>query len=175
MPDFAAAAPLTSAATASDFRRVEIPLPSLELLTTLHVTVDRPIDVGMGTKGERRLIPITGGTVEGPGLNGRVLPGGADVQLIRADGVLELEATYVIETTAGERVLVHNAGIRTGTPEAMDALRRGERVDPALIYFRSVPRFDTSAPALAMLTRSVFIGTGIRRPDGVDLQFFRVT
>ena len=157
----------------SDRRDME---PSLALahLTTLRVTVGRPIDIGIGAKGERRMIPITGGSVEGPGLNGRVLPGGADVQLIRADGVAEIDATYAIETDAGERVLVHNVGMRHGPPEVIAAMRRGEDVDASLVYFRTVPVFDTAAPTLASLTRDIFVGTGRRRPDHVELHFFRV-
>jgi hypothetical protein len=153
---------------------VDQPIPQLEYLTTFRVSVGKPLDLGIGPKGERRMIPITGGTVEGPRLNGRVLPGGVDVQLIRSDGVLELEASYAIETDAGKRVLVRNTGVRHGPPEAIAALRRGEPVDPALIYFRTVPVFDTAAPVLAYLTKNIFIGTGRRTRDQVELSFFQV-
>ncbi|WP_163279680.1 DUF3237 family protein, partial [Enterobacter hormaechei] len=88
-----------------------------------------------------------GGTVEGAGIRGRVLPGGADFQVIRPSGLTELQARYVIETQDGALVYVENNGLRFGPPEALERIRRGEPVDPALIYFRSTPRFETAAPA----------------------------
>jgi len=115
-----------------------------------------------------------GGEVRGPRLNGRVLPGGADCQVIRTDGVLELRAQYVIETPELSRILIDNSGVRRGPEEAMERLRRGEVVDPSLIYFRTSPRFETGDPNYQWLTRSLFIATGARRPDRVELAFFEV-
>src|SRR3954454_16011654 len=109
-----------------------------ELVHVLHLEVEvaAPIEVGRLTTGLRRVVPITGGTVSGT-FSGRVLPGGADVQLIRSDTETEVEARYLLESDRGELVSVHNIGRRTGPTEAIARLRRAEPVDPARIYFRS--------------------------------------
>ena len=75
--------------------------------------------LGATPYGERRIINILGGTVEGPKLNGTVLPGGADWQIVRADGVVHLQARYTIETSAGGRILVDAEGYRHGPPDVM--------------------------------------------------------
>jgi Protein of unknown function (DUF3237) len=149
--------------------------PGLAFVTRLSVAVDRPIEVGEMGAGERRVIAITGGTAEGERLSGRVLAGGADFQVIRPSGLTELHARYVIETQDGARIYVENSGLRFGPADALDRLRRGESVDPALIYFCSAPRFEASAPAYRWLTQRLFVATGIRRPDRVELAVFEVT
>ena len=131
--------------------------------------------VGTTPQGLRRVVPINGGRVEGPRLTGRILPGGADFQVIRDDGLAELHARYVIEASSGALIYVENTGIRHGPREAIERLNRGEAVDPALIYFRTVPRFETAAPALAWLMRGIFICSGARHPDRVQLSYFHVT
>jgi hypothetical protein len=85
-----------------------------------------------------------------------------------------LEARYVLETDAGDRIYVHNDALRTASPEVMARLVRGEPVDPADVYFRCVPRFETSAPALAWMMERVFLGSGLRRPADVVMRFFEV-
>ena len=147
--------------------------PGLVPIADLSVEVGAPIVIGETAAGLRRVIPIVGGTVTGPRLNGRVQPGGADFQIMRRDGVTELEARYVIETEDG-LVYVVNNGLRHGSKDVMDALARGETVDPSLIYFRAVPRFEASAPALQWLTRRIFICAGARFPDRVVLRFFEL-
>ncbi|HKD07308.1 MAG TPA: DUF3237 domain-containing protein [Bryobacteraceae bacterium] len=147
---------------------------NLAPVADLTIQVGEPIEIGTTVAGFRRLIPIVGGEVRGPRLNGRVLPGGADCQVIRTDGVLELRAQYVIETPELSRILIDNSGVRRGPEEAMERLRRGEVVDPSLIYFRTSPRFETGDPNYQWLTRSLFIATGARRPDRVELAFFEV-
>jgi hypothetical protein len=140
----------------------------------LTVLVGLPIEIGKTAAGERRVVPILGGEVSGPRLQGRVLPVGADYQLIRADGVAELHARYVIETTEGGRIYVENSGLRHGPAEAMERLRRGEAVDPALIYFRTTAKFETSDQAFFWLARHIFVGAGVRHPDRVQVSFYQV-
>ena len=149
--------------------------PSLVPAFDVVAEVTAPIEVGDTPLGARRMIPILNGRVSGPRLSGRLLEGGVDYQLIRADGLAEIHARYIIETDSGARVYVENTGIRHGPPEAMARLRRGEPVDPALIYFRTVPRFETAAPELAWLMRSIFICAGARFPRTVELHIFEVT
>ena len=124
--------------------------------------------------GERRIINILGGTVEGPRLNGKVLPGGADWQIVRADGVVHLHARYTIETDAGGRILVDADGYRHGPPEVMERLARDETVDPALYYFRTMMRFETSDPASSWLNRILAIGRGARANRQVTIEVHEV-
>lgn len=148
--------------------------PRLEHVATVVVDVGAPQEVGDTPQGRRRVIPITGGSVDGPRLRGKVLPGGADFQVIRSATFTDIHARYVIETEAGERVYVENTGIRTGHADDIARLARGEAVDPDRIYFRSYPRFETASPALGWMNESLFIGTGARYPDRVELRFYRI-
>lgn len=148
--------------------------PELRPFARLSIAVASPIEVGDIGSGDRRLIAISGGSVEGAAIRGRVLPGGADFQVIRPSGLTELQARYVIETEDGALVYVENNGLRFGPPEALDRIRRGEPVDPALIYFRSTPRFETAAPAYRWLMHRLFVATGARHPDRVELAVFEV-
>jgi hypothetical protein len=103
-----------------------------------------------------------------------VLPGGADTQLIRSDTETEIEASYLLESDDGELVVVHNVGLRTGSAEDIARLRRDEPVDPARIYFRSTPRFETASPRLARVMTHVHVGVGARHPRAVVFDVFAV-
>lgn len=152
-----------------------LPPPLLEHLCDLAVTIAPPIEVGQTPSGLRRVIPITGGVVKGPRLNGRVLAGGADFQLILGGGTqAQLDARYVIELDDGSRVFVQNTALRCASLENSQRIMRGEPVNPAEIYFRCQPRLEAAAPQWAWLNESQFIGTGRRAPDGVFLSFYRV-
>lgn len=148
--------------------------PRLERLADCVIQVGRPIDIGQTPIGRRRLIPITGGRLNGPLLFGRVLPGGADFQLIGTATQARIEARYVVETDEGEQIYLENVGIRVAPAEVVEQINRGIAVDPDLVYFRTTPRFETASPRWAWLMESVFIGTGARFPDRVELSFFRV-
>ena len=99
----------------------------LELSPLMHVEVTlEPIrDLGDTPLGRRRIIGITGGKFSGPRLSGRILPGGADWQLIRADGVAFLDARYTLETGDGALIYVSNQGYRHGAPDVIARLARG--------------------------------------------------
>jgi hypothetical protein len=153
----------------------EIATPGLVLVGQLTAQVAPPIDVGTTPQGVRRIVPLLGGTMLGPRLNGTLVPGGTDYQVWRADGVTEIHARYVIETARRTRVYVEASGLRRAPPEVMARLFRGDPVDQATIYFRTAPRFETSDPDLAWLMRSVFICAGARHPDRAVLRFFEVT
>jgi hypothetical protein len=148
--------------------------PTLAFAFELRAEVEAPLEIGQLPKGLRRIIPILRGTFEGPGIRGRVVPGGADWQLIGADGFSELDTRYTLETDTGRTIYVQNAGIRHAPPQVIQRLLRGETVDPSLVYFRTVPRFETSAPELQWLTRSIFVGTGERYPREVVIRFWRI-
>lgn len=165
---------------AGNFACAETPLPAAPPAPALQFAFEARVDLGpiqeLGklSAGERRIIPITGGTFAGPGLKGRILPGGADWQIVRADGTAELDARYTLETESGALIYVNNQGLRAGSPEVIARLRAGQPVDPKDYYFRAAPRFETSAPELQWLTRSIFICTAERRATQVVLQFWRV-
>jgi len=128
---------------------------------------------GVTPYGERRVIDILGGRVEGPRLNGRILPG-ADWQIVRPDGVTDVRARYAIEADSGARILVTSDGLRHGPAEVIAALARGEPVDPARYYFRTVMRFETADPAFAWLNRILALATGAREQFAVRLDVYEV-
>lgn len=145
-----------------------------EFAFELRAGVDAVQDVGDTPAGRRRFIPITGGTFEGPKLKGAVLPGGADAQVIRPDGVTDLVARYTLKVDDGTLIYVVNRGLRHGPPEVMQRVMRGEAVDPALYYFRTTPVFEVAAGPHDWLNRSIFVGTGARYANEVHVRYFRV-
>ncbi len=152
----------------------DLPTPELKFFADLSVEVAKPIEVGQTIHGKRRLIPILGGTVTGNGWTARVLPGGADFQLIVNAQMAELDARYALETDAGDVIYVENHAVRTASPEVMAQLIQGQAVNPASVYFRCTPRFETASPALSWISERLFIGTGARHPDRVVMRFFEV-
>jgi hypothetical protein len=153
----------------------EIQTPGPLHVADLVVKIAEPIEIGHIAGNLRRMIPIAGGEVLGPRIRGKVLPGGSDFQLMRMDGVTDLQARYVIEIEERQFIYVENSGVRYGPPDLMEKLRRGEAVDPALIYFRTTPRFETAAPGYEWLMRNLFLCSGARFPDRVEMRFFQVT
>ena len=148
--------------------------PGLEFAFELFAEVADPTVIGETPNGTRRIIDILGGTFEGPKLKGTIVPGGADWQLIRADGFTEVDARYTLRTDTGHLIYVTNLGIRHASPEVMRRLNAGEEVDQADIYFRAIPKFETDAPELQWMTRSIFVSTGERYPNGVVIRYWRV-
>lgn len=148
-------------------------LPSLAPLLQLVVDVGDVSSVGDGPLGERRVVAIHGGSFDvGRGWRGEVLAGGADWQLLRRDGVLEVDARYVLQDEAGARVQVVSQGLRHGPPDVIAALARGDAVDPASYYFRTAMRFESAAPALQHLNRLLAVGIGARQARCVRLAVF---
>src|SRR3989304_2425160 len=110
-------------------------MPSLRLLYTSRIEIDAPLCVGNTRHGERRIINIKGGAFAGPRLSGRVLSGGADWQIIRHDGITEVEARYTLETHDGGLIYVNNWGIRRGAKDVMERLASGGKGGPGGHYF----------------------------------------
>src|ERR1700674_1875940 len=135
------------------------------LLMTLQVVVPPPQKLGAVPHGTRLIAPIASGTFEGPRLRGKVLPGGGDWLLLRADGVLELDLRITLETEEHALIYMRFQGLRHGPPEVIAALGRGEVVDPARYYFRTLPTFEASTDKYAFLNRIISLGVGEARPD----------
>lgn len=146
----------------------------LEYAFDLLIEVGTPCSTEAGPNGARRLVPVIGGRVAGPMLNGCILPGGADLQWLRPDGVVEIDARYMLESDQGGRVMLLNQGLRWGDAAVMARLARGEPVDPEEYYFRGSVRFESGCDQLSWLCRSLFTCSGRREPDGVRLRVFRV-
>jgi hypothetical protein len=139
---------------------------------TAHIgSVTSAGDIGTGV---RRIIPIIGGEVKGKDVNGKVCAFGADFQIIRPSELIELEAKYAIETDDGAVIYVENRGIRFGPIELMQRQKRGEPIDPRLIYFRTVPKFETGAEKYRWLMQSLFIGSAARHADRVVIDVHQV-
>jgi Protein of unknown function (DUF3237) len=154
--------------------QLSLAAPTLAPLCELVVEVGAALDVGELPQGRRRIVPITGGVVQGR-LQGRVRPGGTDFQRVHEGGrITELDARYVIELDDGALVYVRNRALRVTDAENSARLLRGEAVDAAAVYFRCQPTLEASAPAWRWVNERQFIGTGVREPARVRLAFFEV-
>jgi hypothetical protein len=148
--------------------------PTLEFIFAAHVLIGLSLDFGDVGKGGRRIVPISGGEFSGPKMRGRVLPGGADWQVLRSDGVSELEARYSLQTDDGALIEVRNLALRHGPPEVIAALAAGQPADPGSYYFRGATFFTTAAARYAWITKHIVVAAGERQPDAVKLKFFQV-
>jgi hypothetical protein len=155
-------------------------VPGLEPAFTVDARLGPLEDHGMTRAGHRRVVPIAGGRVGSlpdgqTRLDAEILPGGADWQVVRPDGTIEIDTRYSARTPAGEHLHFRTAGVRSGPPDVLAALLRGEEVDPASYYFRVAVYLETSAPRLAFLERSIFIASAVRGADSVSYTAYRVT
>ncbi len=141
---------------------------------TLTVRIGEVTTAGDLGHGVRRIIPIIGGEVRGEKVNGKVLPFGADFQIIRPNELIDLEAKYAFETDDGAIVYIENKGIRFGPVELLERLKRGEPVDPKLIYFRTVPKFETGHENYRWLMEHIFVASAARHADRVVIDVHMV-
>jgi hypothetical protein len=141
---------------------------------TITVRIAEVTSAGDIGSGVRRIIPIIGGEVRGEKVNGKVLGFGADFQIIRPNELIELEARYAFETDDGAVVYVENKGVRFGPVDLLQKLKRGEPVDPKLIYFRTVPKFETGAENYRWLMQHIFIASAARHTDRVVIDVHQV-
>lgn len=148
--------------------------PILEHFCDLTVELAAPMEMGAGRAGRRRIIPIVGGTANGPALTGRILNLGADWQTVFHNQVAELDTRYAIETSQGEIIEIVNFGYRHGPPDVIAKLARGEDCDPADYYMRTHARLETGAERYDWVNRTLFIGTGARRRSSVEMSLFAI-
>lgn len=150
------------------------PNPLLRHIFTVRADLANILDVGTTPAGHRRVVNILSGSVTGPRLTGKVLTGGADWQLVRPDGALDIEARYTVQADDGALIQVHSSGLRHGPPDVIAKVVRGEPVDPGLYYFRTLMRFETAAPAHDWLNRILAIAFGARLDSAVELKVHEV-
>jgi len=147
---------------------------SFEFLMRVAADVGELMTIGGGPLGERRVVAITGGRFEGPRLRGAIVPGGADWQIVRADGVLDIDARYALRTADGALIRVVSQGYRHGPPEVLAALGRGEDVPPGKYFFRTVLRFETGAADLQWLNRTLAVASAQRKARQVLLEVYQL-
>jgi hypothetical protein len=150
------------------------PVLQTRYVFTITANIGPATSAGEIGHGVRRIIPITGGEVGGDGINGRVCAFGADYQIIRPSELIELEAKYAFETDDGAVIYVQSTGIRFGPVELLQRLKRGEPVDPKLIYFRTVLKFETGSEKYRWLMQSLFVSSAARHADRVVLDVHQV-
>ena len=151
-----------------------MPVLQTKYVFTITVLIGDVTSAGEIGTGVRRIIPIIGGEVKGEGINGKVCAFGADFQIIRPNELIELEAKYAFETDDGAVVYIENRGLRFGPVELLQKLKRGEPVDPKLIYFRTVPKFETGHENYRWLMEHIFVGSAARHADRVVIDVHQV-
>ncbi len=148
--------------------------PGLRFAFAIKAKVGPVQDLGQTARGHRRIIDIVGGEVAGPRLDGKILPGGADWQIVRPDGTIEVVARYTIRSTSGAMIYVQNEGLRVASPEILARMSKGELVPFDSYHFRTAPRFETAEPSLKWLERATFVGVAARTPDRIAIGFHEV-
>jgi hypothetical protein len=157
-----------------EFERFISTAPALRFAFAIKARVAPIQDLGQTARGHRRIIDILGGEVHGPRLAGEILPGGADWQIVRPDGTIEVVARYTIKSTQGALIYVQNEGLRVASPEVVARMSKGELVPTDSYHFRTAPRFETAEPSLKWLERATFVGVAARTPDRVAIGFHEV-
>ncbi|GIG39259.1 DUF3237 domain-containing protein [Cellulomonas phragmiteti] len=150
-----------------------LPPPTVQPFCTLEVELSPVLDLGLGRTGQRRIIPIVGGTVTGR-VSGTILDLGADWQTVLHDDVAELDARYAFRTPDGALVEVVNRGYRYGPPDVMARLASGAPTPPEAYSMRSTARLESGHPDYRWLNRMVFVGTGARHASTVQIDLYSV-
>jgi hypothetical protein len=153
---------------------VGLPAPRLELVARATVRLAAPRSLGQTPWGERRLVGIVGGSFEGPRLRGVVLPGGADWQVVHADGMTSVDTRYALQTHDGALIYIATRGVRWGSPEVLARIFAGEAVEASEYYFRLTAQLETGAAAYAWVNQRVFIASAARARDAVIYDLFAV-
>jgi len=151
-----------------------LPAPQLVHVCDLSVELGPIMEMGKGRAGARRIVPIIGGTVEGPGISGRVLNLGADWQTIYPNGTADLSTRYALETHDGAIIEIINLGSRHGPADVLNRLAAGEDVPPDQYYMRTHARLETGDPRYAWVNDTLFVGTGARKASAVTISLFLV-
>lgn len=146
--------------------------PKLDHICTLNVELADIIEMGQGRGGQRRIIPIIGGTVRGARLNGKILNLGADWQTVSDGGLAQLDTRYAMQTDDGAVIEIVNFGLRHGPAEVMKRVAAGAIVDPAEYYMRTHAKLETGDARYQWVNRTLFVGTGQRLQHAVKIDLF---
>jgi len=151
-----------------------LPTPTLTHFCTLKVALSKPMMIGDVHAASKRVIPIRGGTVTGPEISGTILDFGADWQRVFESGVAELDARYAFKTDDGALVEIENFGFRHGPPDILAKLAAGEACPPESYYMRTAARLSTAHPKYNWINRTMFVGTGARLQNAVQIELYAV-
>jgi len=159
-----------------DFHQLPDAMKSVRtrLLFVMRLEVKPVFLVGPAPEEYRRVGIIAGGSFEGERLSGKVLEGGSDWQTVRRDGTVIIDVRLVLQARDDAFVAMTYQGVRSGPPDVIARIDRGETVDPASYYFRINPLFQTSAPQHDWLNRVVGVGIGHRFADGPVYSIFEL-
>jgi hypothetical protein len=151
--------------------------PRFEFAFSIGITLTKPHWLRPTTMGATRAaIYAADGTVEGPGIKGRVVPmSGGDWPLVRPDGVIDFDARYLLELDDGTIIYLQNRGYRWAyTPDAAERLSRNEPVDPSEYYMRVSPKFEVPAGPYDWLAKHVFVGVAEKTPGANRIHYFKL-
>ena len=151
-----------------------LPEPVLRHVADLAITLDSASEMGQGRAGQRRIIPIVGGRVSGPALNGDILNIGADWQTVFDSGLAELDTRYAFRTDDGAVIEIRNFGYRHGPDDVMQRVAAGDQVDPSSYYMRTHARLETGHPDYAWVNNTLFVGVGGRKLASVQLALYAI-
>jgi hypothetical protein len=132
------------------------------------------IRVGATPYGNRHIMYITGGTIEGPKIKGVVVPGGGDWLVIRPDRAVILDVRAVCRTDDDQIVYTLFRGVNIMSREVREKMAKGEEVDPSEYYFRITPVFETASEKYDWLNRIVAVGVGRPTPTGVGYKIYAI-
>ncbi|MCW2395924.1 MULTISPECIES: DUF3237 family protein [unclassified Sphingobium] len=166
----AMAAAQTSAAAArqqqiSDMTGKALTPPSFEFAFEIKIELGKRLRYGPTFWGmDRGYVGVLGGTVKGPKLNGKIIPhSGGDWPTVKPDNTVRFDARYLIEADDGTIIELHNTGVRYGSKEVLERMRKYEPVDPSEYYMGLTPRFDAPVGPHDWLSRTIFVGKADRR------------
>ncbi|MGH2894151.1 MAG: DUF3237 domain-containing protein [Solirubrobacteraceae bacterium] len=149
--------------------------PRLELLGHFRAELGEPLELGHTPWGRRRVIPIAGGEFDGPRLRGTVLAGGADWQVVHADGTATIDTRYTLQTHDGALISVATQGVRHGPAEVLGRIAAGELVDPSEYYFRVSIRYEVAEAEYGWLNRIVAVASAVRLANTVVYDAYAVS
>lgn len=151
-----------------------LPTPSLRHVADLSIELAPLVEMGQGTAGKRRIIPIVGGRVSGPEINGEIMNVGADWQTVFDSGLAELDTRYAMRTDDGAVIEIRNYGYRHGPEDVMKRVAAGEAIDPSAYYMRTHARLETGHPDYHWVNKTLFVGVGGRLKFSVILSLYAI-
>jgi len=150
------------------------PAPGLTHVCDFVIKLSRPHEMGVSPAGTRRIIPVVGGAVSGPLLNGWLLNVGADWQTVQSGGIAQLDARYAMETDDGAVIEIVGLGIRHASPDVTARIAAGEEVPPSDYYMRSFVKLESGHENYGWVNRALFVATGGKVGSTVRLSVYRI-